>query len=308
MAHNKPSALPQKPCGSNNRISLLRFIGLLIKRIQQDSISAYAYHLSYNLLISFFPFLIFLMTLVGYANLDASAILSPLETYFPKAVYELVTDIVIDIVDQQRDGLMSLSVLLAIYTASRGFRAFMDGTNRAMRFPEKRNFIIRYLLSIISVILFAITIVLALLGIVFGQQIINLLDRNPSFVVIEDLLLVFRIIIPLILIFVLFLAFYMFVPAKNLCFRCAIPGATFTTLSWTVFTLLFQYYVNTYANYSKFYGTLGAVIALLLWLLLTSMIMLYGVEINALLLDLEIIKDPKNLGRQDHSRGEHHTQ
>ncbi len=292
-SHKNLSDLPQNSHGSKNRVSVINFIRLLIIRIRHDSITAYAYHLTYSLLLSFFPFLIFLMTLVGYANLDSSAILAPLETYFPKEVYVLVSDIVIDVVDQQRDGLMSFSILVAIYAASGGFRAFMEGTNRAMRIPEKRNIIIRYIISIFSVILFAIAIVIALLGIVFGQQIINLLNRHPSFLVLKELLQMFRFIIPEVIIFLLFLVFYMFVPAKNICFRCAIPGAVFTTLTWTVFTLLFQYYVNTYSNYSKFYGAVGAVIALMLWLLLTSMIMLFGVEINALMMELGIVNAPK---------------
>ena len=58
-------------------------------------------------------------------------------------------------------------------------------------------------------------------------------------------------------------------------------GAVFTTLTWSLFTLAFQYYVDHYANYSRFYGTLGALIALLLWLQLISTILLVGVEINA---------------------------
>lgn len=301
MSRKNLSDLFQKSPGSGKRISLIHFIKLLIIRIRHDGISAYAYHLTYNLLLSFFPLLIFLVTLVGYASLDSSVILVPLETYLPKEVYKLASEIVIDVVDRQRDGLMSFSILVAIYSASGGFRAFMEGTNRAMRVPERRNIIIRFLISIISVILFGIAIVIALLGIVFGQQIISLLDKFPSFLALKELLQFFRFIVPEAILFLLLLTFYMFVPAKNVCFRCAVPGAIFTTLTWTAFTLLFQYYVNTYANYSKFYGALGAVIVLMLWLLLTSMIMLFGVEINALMVELGIIKAPNKKNAKNSS-------
>ena len=276
----------------DNKITLIKFIPLLIRKIRDDSILAYAYHLTYNLLLSFFPFLIFLMTLVGFADLDSSAILSPLESYLPNEVYKLISDIVIDVVDQQRNGLMSFSILLAVYSASGGFRSFMEGTNKAMGVSEKRNIFIRYLLSVFWVILFSFAIVLALLGIVFGQQIINMMQRYSSFLPFKELLEIFRIVIPEIVVFLLILAFYMLVPGQKVCFRCAISGAIFTTTAWNIFTIIFQFYVNTYANYSKLYGALGAVIALLLWLLLTSMIMLIGVEINALLMDLEIVKNP----------------
>ncbi len=252
----------------------------------------YAYHLTYNLLLSFFPFLIFLMTLVSYTNLDSTAILSSLETYLPIEVYTFVSEIVIDVIDQQRDGLMSFSVLFAIYAASGGFRSFMEATNRALGIEERRNIVFRVLLSILCVILFALAIVFALLGIVFGQQIMNLANKY-DLLPLNDLLQILRIIIPELMIFLIILAFYVFVPAHRVCLRCALPGAIFATSIWIIFTMLFQFYVNQFANYSRFYGTLGVVIILLLWLLLTSVIMLTGVVINGLLIELKITKVPQ---------------
>jgi membrane protein len=244
------------------------------------------------------------MTLIGYANLDSSAILSSMEAYLPAEVYSFIADIVVDVVDKQRDGLLSFSILFAVYYSSSGFRSFMEASNRALGIRERRNIILRFLVSVFCVILFALSILLALLGIVFGQQIINLASSYSQSFPLVEVLKVLRIIIPELLVFLLILSFYIFVPAQRICFRCAIPGAIFATLTWTIFTMLFQFYVNSYTNYSKFYGALGTVIILLLWLLLTSIIMLIGIEINALLMELDIVKKPdsfykdaKNPGR-----------
>ena len=245
------------------KYSLLKFVKLLIAKMHHDHIMEYAYHLTYNLLLSFFPFLIFLTTLVSYANLDSAAILSSLKAYLPQEVHTFISEIVIDVVDQQRDGLMSFSVLFAIYAASGGFRSFMEATNRALGVHERRNIIFRFALSILCVVLFALAIVMALLGIVFGQQIINLVNRY-GLIPLNELLHVLRVIIPELMVFLLILSFYIFVPAQ------------------------------------RFYGALGTVIILLLWLLLTSVIMLTGVEINGLLMELNIIKPlqskVKNIG------------
>lgn len=272
------------------KVQPVKFIVLLAIRCRRDNIMGYAYNMTYSLLLSFFPFLIFLMTLVGYSDLDSSAILPSLGNYLPREVYDLVSDIMTEVMDHQRNSLMSFSALFAVYAASGGFRSFMEAANRIMEVKERRNIIFRFLLSVFWVILLSIAIIFALLSIVFGQYLLNIIYRYIPYPF--DLLRIYRIIVPEIFIFLLFLSFYMFVPSRRICFRCAIPGALLTTAAWIIFTMFFQIYVNTYANYSRFYGTLGAVIILLLWLLFTSVIMLVGLEFNALLQELNIVRVP----------------
>ena len=280
-----------------------KFLLALLKRIDEDNIVAFAYQLTYSFLLAVFPFLIFLFTLIGYSDLDSSAILSTLDSSLPDNVFNMINDIVTDIVDSQRGGLMSLSVFLSIYAASGGFRAFMKGTNKALGISDERFLPLKYLLSIFWVILFALTILLALIGIVFGQQLLDLASYYFPGLPFEGLIKLLRIILPVSFIFILILAFYIFVPAKKVKFRHAFPGAIFSTFTWTVFTLVFQKYVDNFANYSRFYGALGAVIALMLWLLLTSLILLLGVELNAMLIETKNIDDPfmypvKNIKRR----------
>jgi membrane protein len=268
------------------------FIFAFVKRIDEDDIVAFAYQLTYSLLLAVFPFLIFLFTLIGYSDLDSRAILSTLDSSLPDNVFNLINDVVTDIVENQRSGLMSLSVFLSIYAASGGFRAFMKGTNKAMGLKDERSLPLKYLFSIFWVILFALTILLALIGIVFGQQLLDLASYYFPNLPFEGLIELLRIILPISFIFILILAFYIFVPAKKVKLRHAFPGAIFSTFTWTLFTLIFQKYVDNFANYSRFYGALGAVIALMLWLLLTSLILLLGVELNAMLIERKNIEDP----------------
>ncbi|MBF7096048.1 YihY/virulence factor BrkB family protein [Alkalibacter mobilis] len=268
------------------------FILLFMKRIDQNNLIAYAYQLTYSLLLALFPFLIFLFTLVGYINLDSGEILSAIQNSLPENIFSLLSSIVIDIVDKQRTGLMSLSVFLAVYSSSGGFRAFMKGTNQALGIQDDRNVLVKFLLSIFWVIIFATTILLSLLGIVFGRQIISLITSYFPVLPLENIISFLRIVLPIAFLFLMILNFYIFVPAKRVKFRFAFPGAIFSTLSWVAFTFAFQYYVDNYANYSRFYGALGAVIALMLWLLLTSIILLLGVEFNAVLIELKKIDDP----------------
>lgn len=267
------------------KLKIVEFVKELLAKVKENDSIAYAYQLTYSLLLSLFPFLIFLFTLVPYMNLDSAEILLILEQNLPNEVYDLVAGIVVDVVDMQRGGLMSLSVVLAVYSASAGFRAFMKGTNRAMGIHDHRNIVVKYILSISLVVLFAVSILLSLLGIVFGGQIIAAVTHYFPQIPLEGTINVLRLLLPVLLIFLLLSAFYVIIPNRKMTFTGAFPGAAFATVSWVVFTLVFQYYVDNFSNYSRFYGTLGAVVALMLWLLLTSIIMIFGAEINAIVLE-----------------------
>lgn len=270
----------------------LEFISGFLKKLGEDDSIAYAYQLTYGLLLSIFPFLIFLMTLIAYLGLDASYILNLISRTLPEDISEILRGPVVDLVLVQRGTLLYVSVLVAIYTASGGFRAFMKGMNKTMGFEDHRSFLYKYLISILWVIMLAGTILLALLGIVFGRQILNLIIVYFPHFPAEGLLEVLRLLIPIVLIFGILSMAYMFISAKNIRFRYAFPGALFSTLAWITVTFTFQFYVNNYANYSRFYGTLGAVIGLLLWLSLTSIIMILGSSLNAYLIIIHGVEHP----------------
>lgn len=265
--------------------------GFILKIGKDDNI-VYAYQLTYGLLLSIFPFLIFLLSLIAYMGLDATYILELMESSLPKEIYELISEPVLDLVLVQRSGLLSASVFAAVYAASGGFRAFMKAMNRSMGFTEKRNIILKYLFSILWVIQLAASILIALVSIVFGRQILNLVATYFPHFPTEGVIEVLRITVPVALIFGVLTLAYMFIPVKSVRFRYAFPGALFSTVVWIVVTFSFQFYINNFANYSRFYGALGALIALLLWLLLTSIIMILGATLNAYLIEYREVKRP----------------
>ena len=268
------------------------FIGKFIKKIVDDDSLVYAYKLTYGLLLSIFPFFIFLFTLIAYLKLDSSYILGVLKQNLPRNVYEAITSEVLDLVEVQRTGLLSLSVFLTIYTASGGFRAFMNGINKAMNIRDTRNILFKYLSSIFWVILLTIGIILSLIGIVFGKQLMQIISTYIPSIPMEGVLNLFRILIPIVLIFIILTLFYMFIPAHDVKLQYAFPRAVFSTITWIVVTGLLQYYINNFSNFSRFYGALGAVIALMLWLLWTSIVMIIGASLNSFLIQVNEVKNP----------------
>ncbi len=270
----------------------ITFVKGFIRKVGEDESTVYAYQLTYGLLLSLFPFLIFLFTLIAYLGLDANSVLDVMSKNLPRDIYEIFNGTVVELVNNKQGTILSASVLLAIYSSSRGFRAFMIGVNQSMELEDNRNIIYKYGISILWVILLAVTIILALGGIVFGRQILDLIAFYiPQFPT-DGIIDLLRLLIPVALLFFVLALAYMFVPAKNLRFKYAYPGAIFSTVTWIGFTVAFQFYINNFANYSRFYGALGAVIGLLLWLNLTSIIMILGSSLNAYLIEYRSVQRP----------------
>ncbi|MCM1988471.1 YihY/virulence factor BrkB family protein [Oceanirhabdus seepicola] len=256
----------------------------LIKKILDDQISKVAAVLSYFSLLSFFPFMIFLLTLVSYSKISVESILQEFGKYLPESAYELVQSVIIDTFQNSNQNLLSFGILFALYAGSGGIRAIMDGLNTAYNVKENRNIIYIFFISIIYTIALAVIIIfsftLIIFGEVIGNTVINWFDGLGNFKYFWDF---YRMAFTLFLIFSVFVGMYCTFPARKLKIIKVIPGALFTTLGWFISSLGFSFYVNNFANYSKVYGSLGAVIILMTWIYITSMMILIGGELNAFL-------------------------
>lgn len=269
---------------SNQNLSKFDLLIHLIVKIKRDDIFALASQLAYYLALAFFPFLIFLITLIGFSELNSKEVLEGLSTLLPISVYELTESIVREVLDSQNTGLLGASILLAIWTASSGFRGVIKGVNKAYDIEEHRSFIKRSIIAIISTIALAITIICTLAMLVFGDLIGRyLLSILPFYDLVSTLWNILRYLVIVFMMIFIFAGIYKFTPSKRLKWKEVIPGAVFSTLGWVIVSLGFAYYINTFANYSRFYGSLAAVFILMTWLFLTSIILIIGVEINSVL-------------------------
>jgi len=274
------------------------FLKSIIFRYIDDEITAMGSQLAYSLLLAFFPFLILLMTLVGYSSVKSEDVLAALGTILPIDVLKLVKNTVVEVVDTRRSGLLSISMITTIWTASNGFNAVIRGLNKAYDEREKRPYWKVQLTAILCTIGLVLIIITAFALLVFGEIgvkfLINRFHVTPSVEYIIDFA---RYIIGLAVMVIVFNAVYRYTPSKRLTWGETFPGAVFTTIGWTLISVGFSYYVNNFGSYSKIYGSLGAVIALMSWLFISSVIILIGGEINATLayrkLDLEKHKGNK---------------
>lgn len=265
---------------------LLGFMKKLVSRVNEDEIFALAAQLAYYLLLSFFPFLMLLMIILGFSNISTTDTLKYLETLLPMNTYELIESTVIEVLEGQKGQLLWFSIALSIWSASSGFSAVIKGLNKAYGIKERRGYIKSTLISILCTVGVVLIILLTLFLVVFGGIIREfLIAKLPFDNIITFAWDILRFAILIIVMILVFALLYHFTPSKRLKWGDGFPGAVTTTLGWIGVSFLFSFYVNNFSNYSRFYGSLGAVIVLMTWLYITSVILLLGGEINALLME-----------------------
>lgn len=256
----------------------------LFFRFQDDDVLALGAQLSYNLLLSFFPFLIFLMTLVGYSSISSENVLISIQTVLPSEAFILIKNTVVEVVNSKSGHLLSLSLIFTIFAASNGFKAVIKGLNKAYDEQEERGFFKLQLISILCTFAFTFVIIATFILLVFGNILGNYLTvklgYSQAFKSFWDML---RYVFTLFDMIFVFATLYRYTPCRRMRWAEVMPGALFSTLGWLVVSIGFSYYVNNFNDYSVIYGSIGAVIVLLTWLFLTSVIIILGGELNATL-------------------------
>ena len=268
---------------SNNK-SVIDICLYLIIKVKRDDIFALASQLAYHLMLSFFPFLIFLVTLIGFIKLNSNEVLDGLQRILPTAVFELTSTTIEEVINSQHTGLLGVSVILTIWSASSAVRGVTKGVNKAYNIQENRSFIKRAMIGMISVVALALAIISTLLMLVFGGLIGEILNKYLPFAYVIDFIWnILRYVIVIVMMIIIFAMIYKLTPAKRIKFKNVLPGAIVSTIGWLVVSLGFSFYVNNFSHYSRFYGSIWTVFVLMIWLFITSIVFIFGVELNSIL-------------------------
>lgn len=274
-------------------------VKLLYKKFLEDEITALGAQITYYLILSFFPFLIFFVTLISYTHIESASSLAVLGPFLPESVYMLIQDVVSNLIDSRDSAFISFGMLATIWSASTGALAFVHGINKAYNIKETRPFWKTRLVAILFVFGLAVVIIFSFILIIFGRLIMSFIFNKlgvdySSFNFWNSL----RYIVIFITMTIIFLLFYYYSPNCKVRLADAFPGAIFSTIGWIVISIAFSFYVNNFGSFSKTYGSIGAIIALLVWLYWSSIIVLTGGELNAVLTSVNEKNICKNKERQ----------
>ncbi|MCA0754290.1 YihY/virulence factor BrkB family protein [Paenibacillus sp. N4] len=263
---------------------IYRFIKQLYSRFRDDDVPGIGAQLTYYLILSFFPFLIFMVSVLGFVQLSGDSLVAELIRILPADTGESVSSIWSEVAGHSSGAFLSLGMIATLWSASNGLNAIIKGINKAYDVEESRPFWKVRGISLLATVVLAAVIMMSMLLLIFGKVIakyvFRLLDMTAGF---EWVWGVLRYSVPVATMIIVFCLLFWLAPNRRLRFREVIPGALMTTFGWITTSLLFQVYINQFGNYSKTYGSLGGIIVLLIWLYLSSILILLGGEINATL-------------------------
>jgi membrane protein len=281
----------------------MRYLVRSIKKFNEDDMAVYAAALSYQLLFSIFPFMIFLLALLSLLNITEifDWLVNQAQILLPERASELVTNIV----EQLRSGAsgaLSFGAVVGLWSASSAVRMTMHALNVAYEVEDPALWK-RFPLSILYTVLLAVLVIAAatlmLIGPRLAAWVAKLVGLGDVFTTVWTWA---RIPVGVVLLVLVAALIYYLFPNTGQPFRLISPGAVLAVIVWVVASLGFSWYVANFASYNAVYGSLAGAVVLLLYFFISAAIVLVGAELNSELYHQTIEDEgPEKGAAQDNS-------
>ena len=261
--------------------NIKRFICLLYRRFREHKITFTAGQVAFFFILSLFPFLIFTNALIASFNIPPAVAIDFLRPFFPEAVVTYVARYLDFVNSQSGAPLLSLGIAIALFSSSKSVRSLAYSFDLAYGTEKKTPFLLEITFSMffifISAIIFTVFTVVVALGNDFLLDILADMNINLGFL---DIIAIWRWITMGALLFLSISLAYKFLPGKKIAFAETLPGTIFALVGFLLLTTGFSFYVNHIVSRSLVYGSVGAVILLMLWMYFAGIILMLGAEIN----------------------------
>jgi membrane protein len=264
-----------------------------IVHFANDNSLILAGYIAYMTLFAIFPFLIFLTTVGGVLGQTEAArlFIDYLLSIMPSEVARTLAPAINEITEQPRTGLMTVSIVVALWVASSGLEALRSALNEAYNAEQYPAIWKARLESLGLTILFTIGIIVSTIAIVAGPFIWAMLEWAlliPSFY--GWLYGVSRYVFGVIVLYAIVVFLYFLLPNRSLRKREVFPGAALAVCLWVTSLSVFSFYLSNMASYSMTYGSLGGIVATLLFFYVSACIFIFGAEVNAALRRREVAR------------------
>ncbi|MCB6365139.1 YihY/virulence factor BrkB family protein [Intestinibacillus massiliensis] len=256
----------------------------MFRRYFSDGVSQSAAELAYFLLFSFFPLLMFLNSVLARMNLSAES-LNTVTQFMPHSLQTMIQSYVEYITTQPSISPLVIGIGLTLFFLSRAMRSLMRTANRIYRVELRVGGLYQGLLSLLFTAGFLLAIIGSFLIVVIGRTSLRLIGKwlpIPGWL--DGLAHSGGYWLAIAFIFVFLMLFNRMVPNIRLAWHEVLPGALFSMLTWFALSIGFSFYVDNMARYSILYGSLGAMIVLMLWLYLTGTVMIMGTQLNHIIM------------------------
>ena len=258
----------------------LLFIGYDFgKHMGRKNISAYAASTAFFIFLSLIPALMLLCSLLPYTPITEANLMTVAKDISPDAVNPLLVNVITEVYGQSA-GIVSVTAIATLWSAGKGILALMRGLNAIHDVEEDRNYFVLRLMACLYTVLMLLAVILSLLVTVFGNTLINVIERSfPRSAYLFNMLLNFRTPFIWLVLTVVLALMYAYVPGTKQGFRMQLPGAGFAAVGWSVMTWAFSVYEDQFNGFTA-YGNLTTIIILMLWLYAGIYVILAGAFMN----------------------------
>ena len=269
-----------------------------IERFLEDDMLTYAAAIAFQMFFSLFAFVIFLIALLGFLQIPSlfDQLVEQAQTVLPGHAAWIVEQVTGQIHEQSSKWVLFFGIIAALWSASSGVRALMHALNTAYHI-ESRSTWKRYPLSIFYTIILALMIIVAVGSMLIDPQVIGWIadqvgvgtqiGTSTMFVALWSWL---RFPVALLLMMIFVALTYYLLPNADEPFRLITLGTVLAAIVWVAASLGFAYFVSNFVFYSATYGTLGAVLALQIYLFISAAVLLFGAEVNVEIYD-QLVED-----------------
>ncbi|AVL00550.1 YihY/virulence factor BrkB family protein [Pediococcus inopinatus] len=266
------------------RTSFFEFATIFLRRYKKGNISNNGIVLAYYTLLSFFPLLLLIGNVLPLLDLPVNTVLKYINRIMPENIYKILSPLVKQLLTTNSGGVLSIGVVVALWSASKGVNAFQQALNATYDMENTTNAILTRILSFLIVLLFMVALIVIVLSFSFGQVLLSylapILQLPPDFV---SFLEIIKWPVTILGVGFILTVLYMIVPIAKVRWRYVWPGALFAMSGLVILTQFFTLYLRYFGGEVTTYKTIGTFIVIMLWLDLLAEIMLIGGVINAAL-------------------------
>jgi len=267
-------------------VAVFDVVQFIYYETQKDSIVTRANSIAFSLFLSIFPFIIFLFTLLPYLPFTAdytNMISISTAKLLPKTAHDYLMNIIVDITHIRRDGLLSLGFFFALFFSSNGMLTLMHGFDKTYKASfRNRSIFLKQGIALLLTGLLGILLLLSIVLLIMGEDFFGLVQdvvHNDKLTLI--LYNVIRWVSAFTMLYIGINIIYYFGPSLRKRLPFINPGCIVASLLSLLSSFLFAFFVNSFGQYNQLYGSIGALIVVLLWLKINAFILLAGFELNA---------------------------
>lgn len=250
-------------------------------RLNEDHVYAYATQSAFFIIISAFPLLMLVFSLIRFTPVTEEFLLSAASNIMPSTLKPLAESLIREIYEKTSGTVISFTAIFTVWSASKGVLSIIRGLNNVFGIKENRNYFILRLIASLYTVLFVVGIVLSLVMMVFGNTLLDAFSRHmPILYDVVEWLIGMRILYIPVILTLLFVGLYKLIDDKKYTFMSHLPGAVFSAVGWMGFSFFYSLYIDNFAGKSYAYGSLTTIVLMMLWIYICMYILFIGAEIN----------------------------